>query len=119
MLTSGWPAGSAEGAAFDTAHVLQLCHAHAFKDGLLFLFERMQAHTRQLQVCLSSVLYALQVGAAGMYTSNATVLCTCAAAATHRPYCLAGGAMCTVDNVHSTDCSSDRTPSALCVAGAD
>ena len=62
VLTSGWPAGSAEGAAFDTAHVLQLCHAHAFKDGLLFLFERMQAHTRQLQVCLSSVLYALQVG---------------------------------------------------------
>jgi hypothetical protein len=48
-LALGWPAGSAEGAAYDCDHALALCHAHAFKPGLLFLFERMQAHTRRLQ----------------------------------------------------------------------
>jgi hypothetical protein len=55
VLKVGWPAGTVEGPSYECEHVLQLCHFQSFKEGLLFLFERMQAHSRRLQVRLQSV----------------------------------------------------------------
>ena len=37
-------------------HVLHLCHFYSFKDGLLFLFGRMQDIFRELQVRSSHAL---------------------------------------------------------------
>lgn len=50
-LRAGWPAGTVDGCSYDVEYVLQLCHFQTFKEGLLFLFDRMQDPARQLQVC--------------------------------------------------------------------
>ena len=48
LLKRGWPAG--EEARYDADAVLVLCRMRDFRDGLLFLYERMRLYREVLQV---------------------------------------------------------------------
>lgn len=48
VLEQGWPAGTTE-PLYGKENALHFCHYHSFKAGLLFLFQRMNDPTRQLQ----------------------------------------------------------------------
>ncbi len=48
LLKRGWPAG--EEARYDADAVLVLCRMRDFRDGLLFLYERMRLFREVMQV---------------------------------------------------------------------
>ena len=48
LLKRGWPAG--EEPRYDADAVLVLCRMREFRDGLLFLYERMRLYREVLQV---------------------------------------------------------------------
>jgi hypothetical protein len=56
VLEMGWPGGAPE-PLYVQEHALHLCHFYSFKDGLLFLFDRLQDITRQLQVRLEDCTF--------------------------------------------------------------
>eukprot|EP00898_Chlorokybus_atmophyticus_P007261 jgi/Chlat1/7536/Chrsp62S00554 len=56
LLKDGWSYN--EPPVYDTDHALMLCQMHAFKDGVLYLYERMKLHKEALAVYMQEEDYA-------------------------------------------------------------
>ena len=107
VLRLGWPAGSAEGPSYDSDHALQLAHLHSFKQGLLFLYERMGAVTLQQEVrvaplalCCAVVWPTRSASSGAVRGAPGRAVCCCL----HAGATEAGG----------TFCSSERPRARLC-----
>jgi hypothetical protein len=42
---------------YDPEHALMLCRLHTFKDGMIFLYDKMRLYREVLQVCKKMRLY--------------------------------------------------------------
>ena len=72
LLKRGWPAG--EEARYDADAVLVLCRMRDFRDGLLFLYERMRLFREVMQVCGKVVPHSWRASGCSCTASGCNVV---------------------------------------------